>query len=95
MTCRCDYFLQVPPVFSVTLSKTATANRELRLILMMKSTDACGVLHIFGQKSVIILVLLRCVCGGEKNKPIVVNKWKEIYEKNDATPEYYLNLVFI
>ncbi|CAG7910338.1 unnamed protein product, partial [Brassica rapa] len=26
---------------------------------------------------------------------IVVNKWKEIYERNDATPEYYLNLVFL
>lgn len=71
MSCRCDYFLQVPPVFSVTLGKTATAKRELRLILMVESTAACGVLRIFGQKSVIILVILSCVCGGEKNKPSV------------------------
>ena len=71
MSCRCDYFLQVPPVFSVTLGKTATAKRELRLILMVESTVACGVLRIFGQKSVISLVILRCVSGGEKNKPII------------------------
>lgn len=32
---------------------------------------------------------------GNWKDSIVVNKWKEIYERNDATPEYYFNLVFI
>lgn len=35
---------------SVTLCKTATVKRELRLILMVESTAASGVLHILGQK---------------------------------------------
>ncbi|KAL0678582.1 hypothetical protein Bca4012_006563 [Brassica carinata] len=48
-SCRCDYFLQGPLVFSVTLCKTVIAKRE-RLILMVESTAASGVLHIFGQE---------------------------------------------
>ena len=48
-SCRCDYILQGPLVFSVTLCKTVIAKRE-RLILMVESTAASGVLHIFGQE---------------------------------------------
>lgn len=52
-SCHCYYFLQGPPVFSVTLCKTTIVNRELRdlrLILMVESTVASSVLHILRQE---------------------------------------------
>lgn len=53
-SCRCDHFLQRPPVFSMTLCKPATVKRELRLILMKESRTPAVFSTYLGKKSVII-----------------------------------------